>query len=171
MIIIEKIIKVIDTINEKISKFASLFMFALILTLTYEVFSRYGLGRPTQWSFDLTYFLTSFVLMLSMAYTWKCNEHVAVDLISSRLPRRLTALIFVIFILALFFVCWINISRVMSVDLIRSWTIKQKSTIGSNPPVYPYKTWIFTGVLMLVLQGVSQFLKELIVLVKGGDEA
>jgi TRAP-type mannitol/chloroaromatic compound transport system permease small subunit len=171
MIIIDKIIYIIDIINEKISRWASFLVFALILTLSYEVFARYGLGKPTQWSFDLTYFLSSLFLMLSMAYTWKCCEHVGVDLISSRLPKRVTAFLNVIFIIFLFFLVWCNISRVMYTDVLRSWAMKERATIGFMPRIYPYKTWIFTGVIMMVLQGVSQIIKEFIILFKGGEQS
>lgn len=169
MTIIDRMIKTIDTVNEKISKAVSFLVFALVLTLSYEVFSRYVLGNPTQWSFDLTYFLSSMFLMLSMAYTWKCGEHVGVDLISSRLPKRITALLNIIFILGLFFLAWSNIARVMYVDVLRSWALQERSTIGFMPIVYPYKTWIFMGVTMLVLQGVSQLIKEFFVLFKKGE--
>jgi TRAP-type mannitol/chloroaromatic compound transport system permease small subunit len=171
MTIINWIIKIIDTVNARISKAASVLVFLLILTLSYEVFARYVLGKPTQWSFDLTYFISSLFLILSMAYTWSCSEHVGVDLISSRLPKRVLAALNIIFILGLFFLAWSNIARVMYVDVLRSWALKERSTIGFMPPVYPYKTWIFTGVMMLLLQGVSQLLKEFLILFKGGEQS
>lgn len=171
MIVINGLIKIIDTVNEKISQISSFLTFALILTLSYEVFARYVLDKPTQWSFDLTYFLSSLFLMLSMAYTWKCGEHVGVDLISSRLPKRVTALLNIIFIIGLFYLAWSNIFRVMFVDVMRSWVLKERSTIGFMPPVYPYKTWIFIGISMMLLQGISQIIKEFLVLLKGGEQS
>lgn len=164
MVVIEKIIWVIDRINEKVSKGASFLVFALILTLTYEVLARYFFGAPTQWSFNLTYFISSFFLMLSMGYTWQCGEHVSVDLIYCRLPRRVAAALSVVFILGLFFLAWFFIAKVMYVDVLRSWALQERSTIGAMPPAYPYKTWIFFGVLLLLLQGVSQLLKEILVM-------
>lgn len=171
MIVIAWLIKAIDIINEKISQISSYLTFALVLTLSYEVFARYVLGKPTQWSFDLTYFLSSLFLMLSMAYTWKCGEHVGVDLISSRLPKKVAALLNIVFILSLFYLAWLNIFRVMYVDVARSWVIKERSTIGFMPPIYPYKTWIFAGISMMLLQGISQMLKEVLVMFKGGEQS
>lgn len=164
MVVINKIIRVIDKINEIISKTVSFLVFALILTLAYEVFARYFFGAPTQWSFNLTYFLSSFFLMLSMGYTWQCREHVSVDLIYNRLPERVGAFLSIVFILGLFFLAWTNIGRVMYTDMLRSWALQERSTIGAMPPVYPYKTWIFFGVALLLLQGVSQLLKEICIL-------
>lgn len=171
MYILDRIIKIIDTINEKISKAVSFLVYALILTLAYEVFARYFLGAPTQWSFNLTYFLSSFFLMLSMGYTWKCNEHVAVDIFSSRLSPKIGSVLNIVFILFFFFLAWINIGRVMYVDVLRSWALQETSTIGSMPPVYPYKTWMFFGVLLLLLQGISQLLKGFVSLFGRGMES
>lgn len=161
MVVIDTIIRIIDWINEKISKAVSFLVFALILTLTYEVTARYFFGAPTQWSLNLTYFISSFFLILSMGYTWQCREHVSVDLLSSKLPVRVGALLNVVFILGLFFLAWTHIGRVMYIDMLRSWALQERSTIGAMPPVYPYKTWIFAGVALLLLQGVSQLLKEI----------
>jgi TRAP-type mannitol/chloroaromatic compound transport system permease small subunit len=171
MLVIDTIIWIIDKINEKISKAVSFLVFALILTLTYEVIARYFFGAPTQWSFNLTYFISSFFLMLSMGYTWQCKEHVAVDLISSKMPEKVTAALTIVFIMGLFFLAWTNIGRVMYNDMIRSWILQERSTIGSMPPAYPYKTWIFVGVLLLLLQGVSQLLKEFLVLLGRGKRS
>lgn len=163
------LIKVINFTTAIIAKTASFIIFLLILTLTYEVVSRYGFNAPTQWSYDLTYFLASLILILGMAYTWQEKGHVAVDLISSMLPRRVTAAIHVFFILVLFFFCWFNILRAMLPHLQSSWALKERSMTGYMPIVYPYKTWISVGVLLLLLQGVVEFIKELRVLLTGDE--
>jgi TRAP-type mannitol/chloroaromatic compound transport system permease small subunit len=77
----------------------------------------------------------------------------------------------IVFIMGLFFLAWTNIGRVMYNDMIRSWILQERSTIGSMPPAYPYKTWIFVGVLLLLLQGVSQLLKEFLVLLGRGKRS
>lgn len=169
MAAIKKFLKAIDFINEKISVVASYLMFLLILTLSYEVLMRYGFNKPTQWSFDATYFLCSLVLVLAMAYTWQKGEHVGVDLITAKLPRRFVALLNVIFISVLFFFCWYNIARVMIPHVQRSWLLKERSMTGFMPPIYPYKTWILVGVGMMLLQGVAEFVRELCVLITGGE--
>jgi TRAP-type mannitol/chloroaromatic compound transport system permease small subunit len=163
------IMRIIDTINEKIARLFSLLIFFLILTLSYEVVARYAFGAPTQWSFDLTYFLCSMAMILGMAYTWRIGGHVRVDLISTKLPRRFAALLQVLFMLSLFFLCWVNIFWVMTTHVTESWRILERSTTGFMPPIYPYKTWIYIGVAMMILQGVVVLIKELHVLIKGEE--
>lgn len=169
MAFLKLLIKVINFTTATIAQVASYIIFLLILTLTYEVAARYGFNAPTQWSYDLTYFLASIILIFGMAYTWQEKGHVAVDLISSMLPRRVTAAIHVFFILVLFFFCWFNILRAMLPHLQSSWALKERSMTGYMPIVYPYKTWISAGVLLLLLQGVVEFIKELRVLLTGDE--
>ncbi len=167
--LIKLLIRIINAITAQIARSMSYLIFLLILTLTYEVVARYGFNAPTQWSYDATYFLASLILVLGMAYTWQDKGHVAVDLISSRLPRRVHAGLQVFFILILFFFCWFNIFRVMLPHLQSSWALKERSMTGFMPPIYPYKTWIFGGVVLLLLQGVVEFIKELRVLLTGDE--
>jgi TRAP-type mannitol/chloroaromatic compound transport system permease small subunit len=169
MTALKLLIKVINVINEKIAKAFSFLIFLLVLTLTYEVVARYAFNKPTQWSFDATYFISSLILVLGLAYTWQIGGHVSVDLITTKLPRRVNAALKVLFIITLFFLCWFNIFRVMLPHLQSSWALKERSMTGFMPPIYPYKTWIFAGVALLVLQGVVEIIKELHVLITGDE--
>lgn len=163
------IMKMIDIVNEKIAKVASYCVILLILALCYEVFARYVFGAPTQWSFDATYFLCSLAMILAMAYTWQLNRHVSVDMILVKFPVKVQALLNVVFMLTLFFLCWIAIVWVMTFDVVQAWKISERSTIGFMPPIYPYKTWIFIGTVMLVLQGINVFIRELYRLINGKE--
>jgi TRAP-type mannitol/chloroaromatic compound transport system permease small subunit len=169
MAVLKLLMRVINKFNEYVAKAFSFLIFLLIVTLTYEVIARYGFGKPTQWSFDATYFISSLVLVFGLAYTWQINGHVSVDLITIKLPPRVNAALKVFFILSLFFVCWLNIFRVMIPHLQSSWALQERSMTGFMPPIYPYKTWIFAGVIMLVLQGIVEMIKQLHVLITGDE--
>ena len=166
---LKKTISLINKLNEKVARYVSFLIILLILTLCYEVVARYGFNSPTQWSFDLTYFLCSMAMILGMAYTWQIDGHVSVDLFSSKFTRRRRAGINVFLMLVLFFLCWVNIFFNTFFHVFNSWKILERSTTGFMPPIYPYKTWIFIGVVLLLLQGVVVFIKELYVLIKGEE--
>lgn len=163
------VVKAIDLINEKVARFFSYLAILLVLQLCYEVFCRYVLSKPNIWSFDATYFISSILIIFGLAYTWKKGGHVGVDLFSGGLNKRIAAAIFLFFMITLFFTTWGNILREMIKNLIFSWGIKEKSMSGSMPPIYPYKTWMALGVVAFLLQGVSEFLKSLYVLLTGKE--
>lgn len=163
------IVKTIDKINKKIALSCKYFTFLLVSLLVYEVFMRYVLGSPTQWSYDATYFTSSLFLMLGMAYTFQIDEHVSVNILSRFFPKRVKAFIFVVFMIVFFFLCWGNIILQMHSNVIMSWKIKETSMTGMMPPIYPFKTWIYIGVWMLFIQGISEFLKNIYILVTGKE--
>ncbi|MBW6484986.1 MAG: TRAP transporter small permease subunit [Syntrophobacterales bacterium] len=162
-------IKIVDVINEKIAKLASYCLILLILSLVYEVFARYAFNSPTVWSSDATYFLCSIALIFAMAYTWQTGGHVSVDMILVKFPVKVQAFLNVFFMLTLFFLCWVMIVWAMVPNVIESWRILERSSIGYFPPIHPYKTWILIGTLLLVFQGVNVFIKEIYRLIKGKE--
>lgn len=163
------IVKAIDMMNEKIARLFSYLSILLILQLCYEVFCRYVINKPNIWSFDATYFISSMLIIFGFSYTWKKGGHVGVDLFMGKLNKRIAAAIFIIFMISLFFTTWGNILREMINNLIFSWGIKEKSMSGSMPPIYPYKTWMALGVVSFLIQGVSEFLKSLNILITGKE--
>lgn len=163
------IMKIIESINEKIAKIASYCLIFLILSLVYEVFARYAFNAPTVWSSDATYFLCSIAIIFAMAYTWQTGGHVSVDMILVKFSVKVQAFWNVFFMLTMFFLCWIMIVWVMVPNVIESWRILERSSIGYFPPIYPYKTWILIGTIMLVLQGFNVFIKEVYRLIKGKE--
>ena len=51
----------------------------LTFAVSYEVFSRYVLGAPTEWAFDASYFLYGALFIMAGAYALSRNAHVRGD--------------------------------------------------------------------------------------------
>lgn len=167
---LKTVLSTIDRFNEMVARIFSWAMLALVLTMAYEVVARYVFNAPTLWSYDLSYFLGSLTLMLGMAYTLRVKGHVSIDIFYSRFSPRVQALLYVIFALLLFFPLWGIMVSVMIPHMMFSWAEQEKSWVGTwQPIIYPFKTWITLGAIMLLLQGIAEFIRDLVVLVKGGD--
>jgi len=168
--ILKTVLGTIDKVNEVIAKAFSWLMIALVLTMTYEVVMRYGFSSPTIWSYDVSYFLSSLVLMMGMAYTLKIKGHVNIDIFYNRFSTRTKAILDVVFALTLFFPLWILMSKAMFAHVKFAWVMKEKSWVGSwLPIIYPFKTWVTVGVVMLLIQGVAEFIRDLYVAITGGE--
>jgi len=168
--LLKTILSAVDRCNEIVAKIFAWAMVALVLTMSYEVVSRYVFGKPTLWSYDVSYFLGSMTLMLGMAYTLQVKGHVSIDIIYNRFSPRGRALLYVIFALTLFFPLWILMVKAMVPHTIFSWNSRETSWVGTwQPIIYPFKTWITLGVVMLLLQGVAEFIRDLYVLITGGE--
>lgn len=86
-----------------------------------------------------------------------------------KFPVRVQAFLNVFFMLTMFFLCWFLIIWAMVPAVIESWRILERSTIGYFPPIYPYKTWILIGTVMLIFQGFNVFVSELYRLINGKE--
>lgn len=170
MKVLKGILAVIDKINEFAAKFSAWIMVILILALCYEVMLRYGLGKPTLWAYDVSWFLSSFVIMLGMGHTFRVKGHVSIDIFYQRFPDRVKALFDVFFALILFFPLMFVILRNMFPHLVYSWSTQERAVWSVwLPVVYPFKTWVTLGVVLLVIQGIGEFLRDLKVLIVGGE--
>lgn len=171
MSIFHGVIKVIDKISELFIRLVQWFVLILIVTLVYEVFMRYAMGAPTLWSYDVTYFSASLFLALGMAYTLKEGGHVNIDIIIERMSVRSRAILLAVFYLVLFFPLWVLILDAFLPNVMYSWTTGERARVGSwMPIIYPFKTWLFVGVALLTLQGVSEFMKLIYMAITNEDK-
>lgn len=60
---------------------ASGLMPVLAFIVSFEVFSRYFLNRPTIWAFDLSLFLFGYIAILGGAYAQQKRAHITVDIL------------------------------------------------------------------------------------------
>ena len=157
-----KIIRTIDPIGIWSGKLVSWFIIPLIFGLTYEVIARYVFGAPTVWAFDVSYMLNGSLGMLGAAYTLYRRGHIRTDVFyEGWSPRKkgwvdATSYLFLFFPGILFFF-------VAGLDAaIHSWSILETSDASPwRPPLYPFKTVVPISLLLLFIQGISEFLKSL----------
>jgi TRAP-type mannitol/chloroaromatic compound transport system permease small subunit len=169
---LERVLRGVDRLNEAIARLVAWFVLVLALTMTYEVAARYVFGRPTMWSYDVSYFLNSAVVMLGAAYTLHRRGHVSVDILYATLPVRARAFLDVALTLALFFPLWALLAWAMVPHVQYSWRSGERALTGTwLPPIYPFKTWVLLGIVLLLLQGVVEFVRAAAVLVGGKREA
>ncbi|WP_428772228.1 TRAP transporter small permease subunit [Vibrio sp.] len=70
---------------------ASVLMPILALTVAFEVFSRYALGSPTIWAYDVSLFLFGYIAALGGALAQQNKAHINVDVIYLSVSIRLRA--------------------------------------------------------------------------------
>lgn len=167
----KKICAGIESFNEKVAKLSAWAIIILILVITYEVISRYAFNRPTIWSYELSYFLSSFLIIMAMAFTLKTKNHVNIDIFYNKFSRNTQLILSIVFTLVFFFPFWLLLLGTMIPNILESYHTGERSSYGSwLPLIWPFKAWILLGIILFVIQGVLEFLKDLIRLAKG-DEA
>ncbi|MEH0758509.1 TRAP transporter small permease [Vibrio sp. 16] len=83
---------------------ASVLMPILALTVAFEVFSRYVLGKPTIWAYDVSLFLFGYIAALGGALAQQNKAHINVDVFYLSVSMRVRSLFnLVSYSLAIFF--------------------------------------------------------------------
>ena len=107
--------------------------------------------------------------MLVAAYTLAHNEHVAIDLITSKFSVRKQAAINVVTYL-LFFFPFTAIVFVKGIKFAKaSWEISEKAWGVCNFPLYQFKTVIPVAALLLLFQGLVVFVRHVNTLIRGEE--
>jgi TRAP-type mannitol/chloroaromatic compound transport system permease small subunit len=133
----------------------------MVAGLTYEVLARYAFNAPTIWAYDLTYMLYGSHFMLGATYTLYTGGHIRTDVFrhkwSVRTQGAVDAVLYLVFFFpGMFFFClagWDN--------FLHSYAIGETSDASSwRPVLYPLKFVVPFSAFLLMIQGISEFLKS-----------
>ena len=153
------IIRIIDRVNETVGRIVSVVALIFASIIIYDVFMRYALSDPTRWAFDVTKQLYGFYFVMLGGYALRHQSHVRVDLVTETLKpgtrRWVEAAGYVIFF---FPFAWVFMTRSYEFAM-RSYA-QGETTYGSvQLPVYPLKMAMAVAAALLLVQGISEFLK------------
>ncbi len=168
IIIIKKILSIIDSISKLAASVAKWFAWLLVLVGAYDTIARHFFNAPTIWAYDTLCIAGGVLYVLGWAYDYLCDCHTRVDLIYRNLSPKKQALLNVISSLFLFYPLVIALLTVSVNWTIRAWRIKEKmiSTFW-YPPAAPYRTVFTLGILLLLLQGTANFIRDLYLIIRG----
>jgi len=128
----------------------------------FEVIARYVFNRPTLWAWDVNVQLLALMATLGGGYVLLNDDHVRVDILVAKFSRRKRAILEsftgILTIIALGILTWhlcdVAVTSVKYLEV--HW-----STFA--PPVYPLRILMAFGSLMLFLQAIAIFLKNILI--------
>lgn len=150
----------IDRFSKLTGIIFSYLLVPLVLLVVYEVITR-QLQRPTIWTFEMTSFLYAAHFMLVAAYGLLMKSHVSIDLVSSRFSAKTNAALSLICYACMFFP-FIAVFTYYGIDYAYyAWLYRETSWSTWGPPLYYIKTVIPVTAVMLMLQGISEVIKNI----------
>lgn len=156
-----KLVQAVDAFNEWFGRWVALLILPLIYVVLHEVIARKIFNAPTTWAFEVTVYLYGAHFMLGMAYTLLYDRHVRIDIIVLQLPQRAQLWLRVITFL-LIFVPFVGALSWAAINYaLESWQQWEHSWSAWKPPLYPYKTVMPVALILLLLQGVANFIKDI----------
>jgi len=161
----QKIVRYIDRINDVIGRSISWLTLLMVIITFLVVVLRYVFSSGWIAMQESIIYMHSIVFMLGVAFTLKQNGHVRVDIFYERMGPRSRAwvdLLGAIFLLTPF--CLFNI--LISWNYVSlSWSLLEGSRdAGGLPAVFLLKTTIPVMAMLLMLQGVAQGLRSILLL-------
>jgi TRAP-type mannitol/chloroaromatic compound transport system permease small subunit len=162
------VIRFIDAISVWSGKIVGWLILPMVGSLVYEVTARYLFNAPTVWAYDMTYMLYGSFFMLGAAYTLQRKGHIRTDMFyGAWSPRRQGWVDAVCYLL--FFFPGMIVFLVVTWDFFAVSFGRGERVVTSPwmPIVYPLKGAMFAATLLLVLQGVAEFLRSCYAAAKG----
>jgi TRAP-type mannitol/chloroaromatic compound transport system permease small subunit len=162
------VVRVIDTLSDWSGRIFCWLIVPLIAGTTYEVIVRYLFNAPTIWAYDLSYMLYGAHFMLGAGFTLLKGGHIRTDIFyqtwSPRTRGTVDALLYLLFFFpGMIFFLWSG-----SQEAWHSIQIGERSDASPwRPIVYPLKTVLPVTALLILIQGVSEFIKSLHLALKG----
>ena len=161
MTLLLKLSQLIDWLNERIGKGA--FWLVLIMTLisSGNATYRFIFNDSSNGMLEIQWYLFAAVFLLCSPYTLQKNEHVRIDVLSSKLSPRGLAVIDIIgtlfFLLPMVIaVMWLSLPLVAE-----SYKIHEYSANAGGLIRWPVKILLPIGFALLALQGISEMIKRI----------
>ena len=168
LIVMQKTLLFVDKISTWVGHAFSFLIVALTLLVTWEVFSRYALGNPHDWAFDVMNMLYGTFFMMAGAYTLAKNGHVRGDVLYSFFRPRTQATLDLLLFIVFFIPGVIALTYAGYFYAADSWAINEHSgTTADGPPIYPFKAVIPIAGAFLLAQGIVEIVRCVICIRRG----
>jgi len=155
-----KLSRAIDAVNERVGRIVIWLILAMALVSTVNALVRYVFNRSSNAWLELQWYLFAAVFLLCAGYTLLHNEHIRIDVLSSRLSARSRLWIDVIgtvlFLLPVsMFIVWLSWPI-----FVNAWVSNEISSNAGGLVRWPARLLVPAGFLLLSLQGLSELIKR-----------
>ncbi len=155
-----KYVRVVDYLSTRFGRIAMYLIFLMIGTLLLDAVTRNVLNIPLFWCVELAQFTLAAYYIMGGAYSMQLGTHVRMDLVYDRLSERNKARMDSF--TAMFLVVYLVVLLIGSISsTIYSIETNQRLFSMWNPSVVPIKIIMVTGIILILLQAISTFFKDL----------
>jgi TRAP-type mannitol/chloroaromatic compound transport system permease small subunit len=140
----------------------------MTLGMSYEVFVRYLLNRPTPWALDVSFIMYGTLFMMGGAYTLSRGGHVRGDFLYRLWRPRTQAAVDLVLYVFFFFPGVTALILAGWKYAARSWGYAEVSVNSpAGVPIYQFKTVIVVAGILLFIQGMAQVCRCIMCLREG----
>jgi TRAP-type mannitol/chloroaromatic compound transport system permease small subunit len=154
----------IDAVSAFIGRCVIWLILAAVLVSAVNAMVRKGFDMSSNAWLELQWYLFGAVFMLTAAYTLQRNEHIRIDILSSRLSKRTRDLIdiaghslmLIPFTALMIYLCW--------PFFFGAYRSGEMSGSAGGLIIWPARSFILLGFVLLFAQGISELIKRIAVI-------
>jgi TRAP-type mannitol/chloroaromatic compound transport system permease small subunit len=153
-------VRYVDAVSKAVGKFAMYLIFAMGGVLLFESIARTIFNKPHIWVVEMAQFLMASYYLLGGGYSMILKSHVRMDLLYGRWSAARQALsdLFTAVLLILYMV-YLFLGGISGVKYALKYG--QVNYTPWGPPLAPIKIIMTFGILLMLLQVISTFFKDL----------
>ena len=151
----------IDVVNEHIGRLVYWCVLIMVLVSSANATSRYALNMASNAWLELQWYLFAAVFLLCSGYTLLHNEHIRIDVVSSRLSRRTQVWIDVFGILVFLLPMSLLIMWLSWPIFMNAWRSGEISGSAGGLIRWPARLLVPVGFFLLSMQGLSELIKRI----------
>jgi len=156
--------KTIDQVNTRLGNLIAWLIFVAVAVSTVNALIRKIFDMSSNSWLELQWVLFGFVFLLCSPWTLLSNEHIRIDVISSKLPKRARDWIDIVGHVAFLLPFALVMILTSGPFALRSILGNEQSGNAGGLPQWPAKTLIFVGFIVLFVQGVSELIKRIAIM-------
>jgi len=153
-------VKVIDYLSTKVGRVAMYLIFVMIGVLLLDAVTRNIINIPLSWCIEMAQFTITAYYIVGGPYSMQLDSHVRMDLLYSRFSPRNQARLdcFTALFLVIYLVCLL-VGAISSTMYAIEYD--QRKFSMWNPSMIPIKVIMVCGIILMILQSISIFFKDL----------
>ena len=158
--IIKNYVKITDWICEKVGRITMYLVFVMMFILILSFVTRNIINFPLIWIIEMAQFVITAYYILGGSYSMITDDHVRMDLFYSKLSEKNKARMDAFTSIFLFFYLVTLLYGSIS-SLNYTLETNQRLFTAWRPYVWPIKSLMTFGILLMLLQTLSMFFKDL----------
>jgi TRAP-type mannitol/chloroaromatic compound transport system permease small subunit len=153
-------VRAIDAVNRVVGRFVMYLVFAMMGVLLLSSGSRTVFDTSYIWVIEMAQFLMTAYFLLGGGYSMQLDAHVRMDLLYSRWQPRTRAAVDVVTAgFMLFYLVILLAGGISSTQYAIEYG--QKNYSSWAPPLWPIKIVMVTGIVLMLLQVIAVFFRDL----------
>ncbi len=155
-----KFVRAVDAVNKVVGTFSMYLVFMMIAILLYEPIARNLFGKSSIWAVEMAQFTMAAYYLLGGGFSMMLKGHVRMDLLYGRWSEKKKATYDVFTgLFLIFYLVFLLYGAYSSIEYAVMYGQRNRSAWA--PYMAPIKIIMGTGVLLMLLQAIATFFKDL----------